>query len=193
MPASERGSTRRLPLALAAAAGVLLLARVAFGVWEEHHPVDRPEAVMWRPITTGENEAALREGLVLYFFTSPSEKACRAMSNEMFAEERVASTIERLYVPVKVVDMKKETHQNLPEVEALERHFAVRTFPTLVAADPKSGKFEHLEGYPGAMETTRWLATVPRVLMKSLPMRMIGGAFGAPDSTRVDSVIHLGR
>ena len=193
MPASERGSTRQLPMALAVAAGVLLLARVAFGVWEEKHPVDRAEAVMWRPIGTGENEAAMREGLVLYCFTSPSDRACHAMSNEVFAEDRIASTIERLYVPVKVVDMKKETHQNLPEVEALERHFSVKTFPTLVAADPKSGKFEHLEGYPGVMETTRWLGNTPRLLMKNVPMRMIGGMFGAPDSTRVDSVIHLGR
>ena len=191
MPATEHGSTRALPLALVIAAAVLLVVRVVLGVWEERHPADRADAVNWRLPDAGESEAKQKSSLLLYFFSSPSEPQCRAITNDVFADERIAHTIEQQYVPVKVVDLRKDAGRNFEGVDALEQRFGVRTFPTLVAFDPRSGHFERLEGYRNATATTRWLATAPAQTMGGLPRRMIGGLIGAGDSSAVDSVIRL--
>ena len=190
MPATERGSTRRLPLALAIVSAVLLVARIGFGIAEERHPLDAADAVDWRTAAVGESEAMQKGGVVLYFFSSPSEPQSRALANEVFANEKMARGIDQMFVPVKLVDLRKETGQNLPEVAAREQRFGVHVFPTLVAFDPKSGHFERLEGYKGQAETMRWFTTVPPRILGGLPRSLVGGLIGG-DSSSVDSVIHL--
>ena len=190
MPATDRGSTRHLPLALVILSGVLLIARIGFGIAEERHPLDAADAVNWRTAAVGESEAMQKGGVVLYFFSSPSVPANRALTTEVFADEHMARSIDQMFVPVKLVDLRKETGQNLPEVAAREQRFGVHTFPTLVAFDPKSGHFERLEGYKGVAQTTRWFSTVPPRILGGLPRSMVGGLIGG-DSSSVDSVIHL--
>jgi hypothetical protein len=177
-------------MVLVIASAALLLARIGFGIAEAKHPPDAAEAVDWRTAAVGESEAMQKGGVVLYFFSSPSEPESRALTNEVFADEKMARAIDQVFVPVKMVDLRKETGQNLPEVAAREQRFGVRTFPTLVAFDPKSGHFERLEGYKGVAQTMRWFSTVPPRLLGGLPPSMVGGLIGG-DSSSVDSVIHL--
>src|SRR5881628_2623537 len=67
-PARSR-STRSTPVALLALAGVLLVARVALGIYESVRPLERKSLVEWRQPGAGEAEASASRKLLLYLFT----------------------------------------------------------------------------------------------------------------------------
>ena len=133
-PERISGASRPLPRALLVLAAALLVARVATGVWEEQHPPKIVERVAWVELERAEAESRLTRKPILYEFGAEWCGPCHLMSREVFANEVHARQIEQSFVPVTVVDRRREEGQNSPEVERLERAYGITAFPTLVVA-----------------------------------------------------------
>lgn len=166
------GSTRARPTALLAAALVLLVARVGTGLYEERHPPETPDLVRWRPVAGAEAEARRLAKPLLYDFTADWCTPCQAMRREVFADRNAAEQINRLFVPVQVLDRKREEGRNPAVVDSLQRRFRVDGFPTLVVVSPAGGDSVVLAGYPGKIPTLRRLTQAQARM--TLPARRPG-------------------
>ncbi len=170
------GPSRALPRLLLAAAALLLLARVALGVWDATHTPETVDRVAWVGLAQAEAEARRSGRPVLYDFSAEWCGPCQAMQAEVFADPALAQAIERQFVPVRVTDRQREDGRNPAEVDSLQRAYGITGFPTLVVAVPGRARFESTSGYRGRDATVQWLtqaATLAR--MRSMGM--------TPDST----------
>ena len=151
------GSTRARPTVLLVAAAALMIARVATGIYEERHPTSVPDLVRWQPIEGAEAAAREQKRPVLYDFTAEWCVPCRAMQREVFGDPESAQEIERVFLPVRVLDRMREEGGNAPEVDSLQRRFRVRSFPTLVVVPHGGGDPVVIVGYQGKRSTIQRL------------------------------------
>ncbi len=98
----------------------------------------RPDLVRWVPAETAEAAAAKAGKPLLYEFSAEWCGPCHILENQVFRDARLAGMINDGFVPVKVVDRRRETGTNPPEVDKLQRRFRVRAFPTVVIVRPDS-------------------------------------------------------
>jgi thiol:disulfide interchange protein len=142
---------------LLVAALLLLVARVATGLYEERHPARVPDLVRWRPIEDATAEARQARKPLLYDFTADWCVPCQAMQREVFADRASAERIERMFVPVRLLDRRREEGRNPAAVDSLQARYDITSFPTLVVAWPDSGRPVVLAGYRGQTNTMQQL------------------------------------
>jgi thiol:disulfide interchange protein len=181
-PGADRGS-RSDPKILMAIAAVLLVARVGLGIYTSKHPVGEPDRVNWQPVEFADSLARAEKKPILYEFSADWCAPCQTMQKEIFSDREGADRIDKLFVPVRVVDRMREEGRNRPEVAGLQARFGVRAFPTLVVVHPDVGEPAVLAGYQGRDYTldqltraavpiiTRLGATAP-ALPDSGPLRL---------------------
>jgi thiol:disulfide interchange protein len=156
-PKRRAGSSRRLPLILPIIAGLLLVSRVGFGIYEHLNPPRTPDYVSWRPIESGSAEGRADNRPVLYDFTADWCVPCVRMKKEIFADRASSAQINKWVVPVRVLDQQRELGENTAQVDSLQKLYGVTVFPTLVMVGPAGGEPQKLEGYPGKSKTMGWM------------------------------------
>jgi thiol:disulfide interchange protein len=171
-------STRRSPTVLLIAALVLVAARVATGLYEERHPPSLPDLVHWRPIDAAVAEARQTRKPLLYDFTADWCAPCQTMKRDLFADREAAARIERMFVPVRVLDRRQEEGRNPAEVDSLQRRFHIESFPTLVVVPAAGGDSTVLVGYQGRQAALQQLAEAQ--VRSMMPLRFRPRAGSAP-------------
>jgi uncharacterized protein YyaL (SSP411 family) len=132
---------------------VLLAARIALGFYTSKHPLAEPDRVHWQPIVFADSLARTERKPILYEFSADWCGPCQTMQREIFSDRDGADRIDKLFVPVRVVDRSREDGRNRPEVAGLQARFGVRAFPTLVVVHPDVGEPAVFTGYPGRDRT----------------------------------------
>lgn len=169
--APRGGSTRLLPRWLLIVAAALLVARIGTGIYEERHPPAAADLVHWRTIEAGLVEARQQAKPLLYDFTADWCPPCRAMQREVFADPQSAESIERLFVPVRVLDRMREEGRNASAVDSLQRAYKIDSFPTLVVTSPDTGHAPAI--FPGYGGRT---GTIQNITQAAAKLQM-GGMF----------------
>ena len=154
---SRRGATRGLPRLLLVLAAALLVARVAMGLYESRHAPATTERVNWEPAAAGEAQSRTTGVPLLYEFSADWCGPCHRMQQEVFSDAEAAAAINRLFVPVRLVDRQREEGRNPPDVAALEARYRVEAFPTLVIVPTDGSQPTVIEGYPGKDALVRQL------------------------------------
>ena len=165
-PASlaSRDSTVRPPWAWLAAAALLLVLRVATGAGDYLHPPAPRERVAWQGAETAAARARGLRRPILYDFTAAWCAPCQALNRAVFADRDMAASINSEFVPVRVMDRRRETGRNSALVDSLQRAFGVAAFPTLVVVSPSGDRHETQAGFRSRRETLFFLEHARRVL-----------------------------
>jgi uncharacterized protein YyaL (SSP411 family) len=163
---------------LLAVAGALLLARVAAGFYERAHPPVALDRVAWVGFDVAEAQARATHKPLLYDFSAAWCPPCRAMEREVFADEEEAKLISDRFVPVRMIDRRREDGRNSAVMDSLQSAYGVTGFPTLVVVFPETGRHASMSGYSDKDKTIRFLANPTGKPLKSF-------IFGAgADSTK---------
>lgn len=155
-PDAPKGSSRRVPAILFWLAGGLLAARIGLRAWETVHPVAATDLVAWHAIAGADADAKRAGRPLLYDFTAAWCPPCRRMGKEVFGDAEAAAFINAAFVPVRVIDRSREEGKNPADIEALQKKFGIKAFPTLVVVRP-GRKPVTLEGYAGKAGTVKAL------------------------------------
>jgi thiol:disulfide interchange protein len=149
---------------------VLLIARVVIGLYEQAHPQHDADLIRWRPIAGAADEARRTGKPLLYDFAADWCAPCQMMQREVFSDPSVADRIERMFVPVRVIDRRQEEGHNPAEVDSLQQQFRIESFPTLVVVSADGGEPAMLVGYRGKGPTIQALTMAGTRAM--VPMRL---------------------
>ncbi len=155
-PASP-GSTRTVPRWLLVAVPLLLVARVASGLYEKHHPPLPHSLVAWVPLEQAESLSRERGLPILYDFSADWCTPCHMLDRDVFNSDADARRINARYIPVRLTDRRNEDGENLPAVQALVDKHKVFAFPTLVLVSPDGQELGKKNGYTGYTDTLKFL------------------------------------
>ena len=120
----------------------------------------RPSArgpVRWRLMSEAMDESRRTGRPLLLDFSADWCPPCQRMKREVFETVDYGGAVEAAVVPVSIVDRRRETGTNPPELEELQDRFGVDSFPTLVVFSPSTGRWVKDSGFGGADYTTQWI------------------------------------
>lgn len=110
----------------------------------------------WLSPAEGEALAKKTGKPILYNFTAEWCGYCRVLDRAVFSNVKHSKRIATSFVTIKVMDRRRETGSNTADVDALQRKYQVRGFPTLVVKK-KNGKFDVIPGFAGEDGTVQFL------------------------------------
>jgi thiol:disulfide interchange protein len=148
---------RVIPIALFIVALGLVAARVVVSLTKREPP--KNAGVQWLTIEEGMRLAANSNKPVLLDFTADWCRPCHMLDAEVFQDPAIAKDINERFVPIRIVDRKREEGRNAPDVDALQQRFAVRGYPTVVVAD-RGGERARMEGFGGREKFEQMMESV---------------------------------
>lgn len=112
----------------------------------------------WTTSISAAEEESRRTGKpILIDFNAAWCPPCRALRTEVFDDAALGEVVQRLVVPVSIVDRSREDGSNAPEVEDLMQSYSIDAFPTLVIYKPGGGRTLRTTGFGGADQAVDWI------------------------------------
>lgn len=150
---------RTIPLWLPLLAAVAVAARVMV---VQLDPVEKSSTLVeWVPLAYAEERAKDTGRPILYDFTAEWCRPCHVLDDEVFKDAQIAARINKRFIPVRVTDRMQEDGANPPAVQAVQRRFEVRMFPTVVIAGVDGHTRAKMVGYEGKSEFVKMIERVP--------------------------------
>ena len=153
-----RTDQRAIPVAFFVIALVLVAARIAVPLMKSDAPKSG-DGVQWLTPEQGLRLAATSDKPILFDFTAEWCQPCHVLDAEVFRNPAIARNINERFIPIRVVDRRREEGRNAPEVDQLQQRFGVRGFPTVVFAD-RGGERARMEGFGGREKFERVMESV---------------------------------
>jgi len=82
---------------------------------------------------------------------------CQRLRHEVFEDGARAATLQGAVIPVSIVDQRRESGANPPDIEELQQRYRVEAFPTLVVFSPATGRMVTTRGFGNADATLDWI------------------------------------
>lgn len=112
----------------------------------------------WTTSITAAEEESRRTGKpILIDFNAGWCPPCRALRERVFDDADLGGIVQRLVVPVSIVDRSREDGANTPEVEQLMESYSIEAFPTLVVYKPGGSRTLRTSGFGSAGQTLDWI------------------------------------
>jgi thiol:disulfide interchange protein len=126
-----------------------------------------PPGVRFRSLEEGTDEARRTGKPALYFFTAEWCGPCHELKKNVFEVGTFARLIEGKYVPIEVVDRRREDGANAPDVEALRVRMGVTSFPTLAIQRADGNAAVRLVGFASRESSLNFLRDGDRRLREA--------------------------
>jgi thiol:disulfide interchange protein len=107
------------------------------------------DRIFWRNPADGLKESQRTRKPILYDFTAEWCGFCIMMKSAVFEKPEDAVKINRMYIPVVVMDRRREEGRNPGEISDLQSKYGIRAFPTLVIQYPGKSDYKMLPGFRG--------------------------------------------
>lgn len=120
-------------------------------------PGQGSNTLVWRTPAEGLSESQQTQKPILYDITAEWCGPCRRLTSEVFENAECASRINRSFIPVRVMDRRREEGKNPDDIDALESKYELTGFPTLVVQFPGKSDHQKLVGFYGKDGTMDFL------------------------------------
>lgn len=158
-----KGSSKSFPIWLALALIVMVIGSIAFEFTKDMSAsVDAPAAsgsgeVLWMEYQTALEEAKTTGKPIFYDFSAEWCGPCRRLDYEVFHDPKWAGKINKNFIPVQVIDRRREEGANPPWIQELQNRYAVTGFPTLVIDSQDGSQPAMTVGYGGPVHFESFL------------------------------------
>ncbi|MBX9690724.1 MAG: hypothetical protein K2X27_28675 [Candidatus Obscuribacterales bacterium] len=141
----ESASAISTPKWLLASTLIFLFLRCGLAAYENYNPPQASDEIHWRSPEKITEEDRLGRKLFFYNFSADWCDPCKKLDKTAFVSKDIVGLLERDFIPVRVIDRKKESGKNDSDTQELQDKYSVQAFPTLVAAMPGGVKIsEHI-------------------------------------------------
>lgn len=150
-PGKSYGSTTSVPKWLLVSTLLFLIARAGLTISETFNPPKASEEIQWRTPATITPSDRGSDKLFFYEFSAQWCEPCKQLESTALSSRAVVEMLNKKFVPVQVVDRKREDGKNKPDTQELEDMFSIQAFPTMVVALPDGTKIQEQLGVINAV------------------------------------------